>query len=70
MLAWPHSGFNAHDGVGTVYLSEDLKHKRKVALKVLTPGLAAAEPFLHAIKVTANFQHPEIHCSAAWLSAA
>ena len=41
----------------------DLKHERKVALKVLKPELAAvvgAERFLAEIKVTANLQHPNI----------
>jgi len=50
-------------GMATVYLAEDLKHKRKVALKVLRPELAAilgAERFLNEIKVTANLQHPNI----------
>ena len=50
-------------GMATVYLAEDLKHNRKVALKVLKPELAAvvgAERFLAEIKVTANLQHPHI----------
>ena len=50
-------------GMATVYLAEDLKHDRKVALKVLLPELAAvigAERFLQEIKVTANLQHPHI----------
>jgi tetratricopeptide (TPR) repeat protein/TolB-like protein len=50
-------------GMATVYLAEDRKHERKVALKVLRPELAAvlgAERFLHEIKVTANLQHPHI----------
>jgi len=50
-------------GMATVYLAEDLKHDRKVALKVLRPELAAvigAERFLNEIKVTANLQHPHI----------
>ena len=50
-------------GMATVYLSEDLKHHRKVALKVLKPELAAvvgAERFLAEIEVTANLQHPNI----------
>ncbi len=44
-------------GMATVYLAEDLKHHRKVAVKVLLPELAAilgAERFLSEIKVTAN----------------
>ena len=50
-------------GMATVYLAEDLRHERKVALKVLKPELAAvvgAERFLTEIKVTANLQHPHI----------
>jgi len=50
-------------GMATVYLAEDLKHGRKVALKVLKPELAAvvgAERFLAEIKTTANLQHPHI----------
>ncbi len=50
-------------GMATVYLAEDLKHKRKVAVKVLRPELAAvlgAERFVQEIKTTANLQHPHI----------
>ena len=50
-------------GMATVYLAEDLKHDRNVALKVLKPELAAvvgAERFLAEIKTTANLQHPHI----------
>src|SRR5512141_714805 len=50
-------------GMATVYLAEDLRHDRKVALKVLRPELAAvigAERFLAEIKLTANLQHPHI----------
>lgn len=50
-------------GMATVYLAEDLKHHRKVALKVLKPELAAvvgAERFLAEIETTANVQHPHI----------
>jgi serine/threonine-protein kinase len=50
-------------GMATVYLAEDLKHHRKVALKVLRAELAAilgAERFLHEIRTTANLQHPHI----------
>ena len=50
-------------GMATVYLADDLKHNRKVALKVLKPELAAvvgAERFLAEIEVTANLQHPHI----------
>ena len=50
-------------GMATVYLADDLKHGRKVALKVLKPELAAvvgADRFLVEIKTTANLQHPHI----------
>ncbi len=50
-------------GMATVYLAEDLRHERKVALKVLKPELAAvvgAKRFLAEIKTTANLQHPHI----------
>jgi serine/threonine-protein kinase len=50
-------------GMATVYLAHDLKHHRKVALKVLRPELAAvlgAERFLAEIRVTANLQHPNL----------
>ena len=50
-------------GMATVYLAEDLKHHRRVAVKVLRPELAAiigAERFLKEIEVTANLQHPNI----------
>jgi eukaryotic-like serine/threonine-protein kinase len=50
-------------GMATVYLAEDLKHDRKVAIKVLRPELAAvigAERFLREIKTIATLQHPHI----------
>jgi serine/threonine-protein kinase len=50
-------------GMATVYLAEDLRHHRKVAVKVLRPELAAvlgAERFLKEIEVTANLQHAHI----------
>ena len=50
-------------GMATVYLAHDVKHDRKVAIKVLRPELAAvigAERFLSEIKTTANLQHPHI----------
>jgi serine/threonine-protein kinase len=50
-------------GMATVYLAEDLKHKRMVALKVLKPELAAvlgAERFVQEITTTASLQHPHI----------
>jgi serine/threonine protein kinase len=50
-------------GMATVYLAQDLRHDRQVALKVLKPELAAvigAERFLQEIRTTANLQHPHI----------
>ena len=50
-------------GMATVYLAQDLRHDRRVAVKVLRPELAAvigAERFLAEIKLTANLQHPHI----------
>jgi Tol biopolymer transport system component/tRNA A-37 threonylcarbamoyl transferase component Bud32 len=50
-------------GMATVYLAEDLRHHRKVAIKVLRPELAAvigAERFLKEIETTASLQHPHI----------
>ena len=50
-------------GTAVVYLATDLKHSRKVALKVLRPELAVAvgpDRFLAEIRTTANLQHPHI----------
>ena len=50
-------------GMATVYLAEDLKHHRKVAVKVLRPELAATlgpDRFLREIEVAAQLQHPHI----------
>ena len=50
-------------GMATVYLAEDLKHNRQVAIKVLKPELAAAlgaQRFLAEIKTTASLHHPHI----------
>src|ERR1041384_4984214 len=50
-------------GMATVYLAGDLKHGRKVAIKVLRPELAAvigAERFVREIRTVANLQHPHI----------
>jgi len=50
-------------GMATVYLAEDLKHQRQVAIKVLKPELAAvlgAERFIQEITTTAQLQHPHI----------
>jgi serine/threonine-protein kinase len=50
-------------GMATVYLAEDLKHHRKVAIKVLKPELGAvigAERFVREIQTAAALQHPHI----------
>ena len=50
-------------GMATVYLARDVRHNRKVALKVLNPELGAVlgvERFLAEIEVTANLQHPNL----------
>jgi tetratricopeptide (TPR) repeat protein/tRNA A-37 threonylcarbamoyl transferase component Bud32 len=50
-------------GMANVYLAHDLRHQRKVALKVLKPELAevvGGQRFLAEIKTTANLQHPHI----------
>jgi serine/threonine-protein kinase len=50
-------------GMATVYLAQDLKHDRQVAIKVLRPELAAvlgADRFVQEIKTTAALQHPHI----------
>ncbi|MBI3981861.1 MAG: protein kinase [Gemmatimonadetes bacterium] len=50
-------------GMATVYLAQDLRHDRRVALKVLRPDLAAAlgpERFLREIRIAANLTHPNI----------
>ena len=50
-------------GMATVYLAEDLKHHRKVAVKVLRPELAATlgpERFVREIEIAAQLTHPHI----------
>jgi TolB-like protein/tRNA A-37 threonylcarbamoyl transferase component Bud32 len=50
-------------GMATVYLARDLKHDRKVAVKVLRPELAAAlgpDRFPREIRILARLQHPHI----------
>ena len=50
-------------GMATVYLAQDCKHERLVALKVLHPELAASlgsDRFLREIKVVARLNHPHI----------
>ena len=50
-------------GMAAVYLAEDIKHRRSVAVKVLRPELAAAvgaDRFLREIETTAGLRHPHI----------
>ena len=50
-------------GMANVYLARDVRHDRRVALKVLEPELGAVlgvDRFLAEIKVTANLQHPNL----------
>jgi len=50
-------------GMATVFLAQDLKHDRPVALKVLHPEIAAglgSERFLREIHLAARLQHPHI----------
>src|SRR5689334_12537611 len=50
-------------GMATVYLAHDLRHERKVAIKVLRPDLAAAigaDRFVREIRTIAALQHPHI----------
>jgi serine/threonine-protein kinase len=50
-------------GMATVYLAQDLRHHRQVAVKVLRPELAATlgrERFLREVTTTANLRHPHI----------
>ena len=50
-------------GMATVYLARDLRHDRRVALKVLSPELGAVlgvERFLAEIKTTAGLAHPNL----------
>ena len=52
-----------HGGMATVYLAQDLKHHRAVAVKVLRPEIAAtlgADRFFREIEVAAKLQHPHI----------
>ncbi len=50
-------------GMATVYLAEDLRHPRQVAVKVLRPDLAAAlggDRFLREIEISARLEHPHV----------
>jgi serine/threonine-protein kinase len=53
----------ASGGMATVYLADDLKHGRQVALKVLKPAIASvlgAERFHREIRIAASLNHPHI----------
>ena len=50
-------------GMATVYLAEDIKHDRKVAIKVMRPELAAilgGDRFLREVSIAAKLNHPHI----------
>jgi serine/threonine-protein kinase len=50
-------------GMATVYLANDIRHQRQVAVKVLKPDLANAlgpDRFLREIRIAANLNHPHI----------
>ncbi|HEX9692058.1 MAG TPA: bifunctional serine/threonine-protein kinase/formylglycine-generating enzyme family protein [Gemmatimonadales bacterium] len=50
-------------GMATVYLAQDLKHNRNVAVKVLRPELAAAlggDRFVREIEIAAQIEHPHV----------
>src|SRR5688500_2330908 len=52
-----------HGGMATVYLAEERKHGRKVAIKVLRPELSAsvdANRFTREIQIVARLSHPHI----------
>ena len=52
-----------HGGMAVVFLAEDLKHHRRVAIKLLKPELSAilgSERFLREIEIAATLQHPHI----------
>ncbi len=52
-----------HGGMAVVFLAEDLKHRRRVAIKLLKPELSAvlgSERFLREIEIAATLQHPHI----------
>jgi eukaryotic-like serine/threonine-protein kinase len=57
------AGLLGEGGMATVHLAEDLRHHRKVAVKVLRPELATAlggERFLREIEIAARLRHPHI----------
>ena len=72
LLSWLRDGLSGryrierelgHGGMAVVFLAEDLKHHRQVALKVLRPEFAQAlgpERFLREIEIAAQLTHPHI----------
>src|SRR5437879_11793970 len=72
LLSWLQAGLSGryrverelgHGGMAVVFLAEDLKHRRRVALKVLRPELAQAqgpERFLREIEIAAHPTHPPL----------
>ena len=56
-------GLLGEGGMACVYAAEDLRHRRKVAIKILRPELGAAmggERFLREIEIAAGLRHPHI----------
>ena len=56
-------GVIGHGGMATVYLAQDERHGRRVAVKVLRPEISASigtERFLREIEVAARLTHPNI----------
>src|SRR5437870_9842855 len=72
LLSWLQAGLSGrylverevgHGGMAVVFLAEDLKHHRRVAIKLLKPELSAVlgtERFLREIQIAAALQHPHI----------
>ena len=52
-----------HGGMATVYLAEDIRHRRRVALKILRPDISAtigSDRFVREIEIVAGLSHPHI----------
>src|SRR5437773_244493 len=52
-----------HGGMGIVYLAQDLRHRRRVAIKVMNPEIAATigeRRFLQEIELAARLAHPNV----------
>ena len=52
-----------HGGMATVYLAEDIRHRRRVALKVLRPDISAtigSDRFVREIEIVAGLTHPHV----------